>query len=141
MSIEKVGNERETHHQYKCYVQAQDVVRKCCSLPELSLVAAIMHCAVLPYFPPRCIYTILSPRGPHMLLSFQPFRTKFMTSEQEKCVQKLAEMFYTLIRCFELLFPENDQVWGRFLRFLTLNKSFGGWSPVCRSQQPSLLLT
>ena len=62
----------------------------------------------------------------------QLFRTKFMTSKQEKCVQKLAEIFYTLIWCPELLFPENDQLWGHFLHFPTLNKSFGRWSPICR---------
>ena len=64
-----------------------------------------------------------------------------MRSEKENYVQKSGEMFYTLISSFERISSGNDRVWGRFLRFLTLNKSFGGWSPVCSSQQPSLLLT
>jgi hypothetical protein len=79
------------------------------------------------------------PRGSHIAAKFQsqqPFRTKFMMSEKENCVQKSAEMFYTLISSFERYFPGNDQAHGYFLRFLTLNKSFGGWSPVCSSQQP-----
>jgi len=102
-----------------------------------------LRCTVLPNFSPHCIYTTSSVRVAHAakLQSQQPFRTKFIMSEKENCVQKSAEMFYTLISSFERIFPRNDQVWGCFLCFLTLNKSFGGWSPVCCSQQPSFLLT
>ena len=47
--------------------------------------------------------------------------------------------FPVLLLCFVVgVFQVHAQVLGRFLCFLTLNKSFGGWSPVCSSQQPSL---
>jgi len=49
-----------------------------------------------------------------------------MMSEKENYIQKSKEMFYTLISSFEWIFPGNDRIQGRFLHFLTLNKSFGG---------------
>ena len=60
-------------------------------------------------------------------------------SEKENCIQKSTKMFYTLISSFERIFPGNDRVQGRLMPFLTLNKSFGGRSPVL--QFATLLLT
>ena len=89
---------------------------------------------------PHTVSTQRHPHGSTLDHQQQPFRTKFMVSEKENYIQKSKEMFYTLISSFEWIFPGNDRIQGHFLYFLTLNKSFGGWSPVCSSQQPSLLL-
>ena len=85
------------------------------------------RCTVLPNHSPHCIYTTSPRRVAHTakLWRQQPFRTKFMMSEKEKYVQKSGEIFYILISSFERISTGNDRVWSRFLRFLTLNKSFG----------------
>ena len=144
MSIEKSRQRERPNINISAMVNllktfAENVVRCCCRSQQVRLSCTVQYYHTFPHnvstqHPMRATHTT-------KLSKHQPFRRKFVISKQEKCVQKSVEMFYTLIWCFELLFPENDQVWGRFLRFLTLNKSFGGWSPVCSSQQPSLLLT
>ena len=73
------------------------------------------------FFPTMYLHNIIPMQAAHAakFSGQQPFRRKFMMSKQEKCVQKSVEMFYTLIWCFECLFPKNDQIWGHFLHFLT----------------------